>query len=241
MPKGYIKLTDYQLEERTCKGGCDRSFKVLPKSDQWYARSDCEHVCFGVARTKKERKALVIPPFMTSRKDRAKTIVEKGLEQLLEDLIKQVKLMEIKDLGAKLDVAYLAIEAKRLCGSTYPDFGKACDLKNQDLYAWIAVHEKIVKVLPLDLLQNYTMEFLIGASKDMREGMSKSEVTHLLQIKLMESEVHHLVEHKEHLAKVRAYFMNKNLDHLNKRELDEVYAMIKDLSKKFRFWVNKHA
>jgi len=47
------------LEERTCEGGCGKTFKVLPQSPHRFARSDCQHYCKGepMNRDIKRRKA----------------------------------------------------------------------------------------------------------------------------------------------------------------------------------------
>ena len=231
-------MTEFNLVERICKGGCDRKFKVMEKSDQWYARKDCQHICFGVPRSAKERKTVLLPSLVSNRKDRAKHFVDEELEALYDRLVGHAKKMEHKDDGSKLDVAFFAIEAKRLCGTAYPDFAKRVNVKSQDLVGWISVYERIASVLPSESLKTYKLDFLVGVAKDMRDGMSKAEVLHLLQVKLHENEIHNLIEYKGQLEDMRTYFMGKNLDHLNKKELVSIHDLIKDLSKKFRFWSN---
>ena len=234
-------MTDYNLVERTCKGGCDRKFKVMPSSEQFYARKDCQHVCYGVPLTLKEVRKMVVAPMYTGRKDRAKHFVDEELTALCDRLIDHAKNLKNKDDGAKLDVAYYAIEAKRLCGATYPDFAKRANVKSHDLYGWISVYERIASVIPSETLHTYKLDFLVGVAKDMRDGMSKNEVLHLLQTKLNENEIVNLVEYKGQLEDMKTYFMGKNLDHLNKKELTSIHDLLKDISKKFRFWSNGRA
>lgn len=234
-------MTDYNLVERTCKGGCGRKFKVLPASEEWYARKDCQHVCFGVPLTLKETRKKMVATMYAGQKGRAKHFVDDELAVLCDSLIGHAKKLKQTDDGAKLDIAYLAVEAKRLCGATYPDFAKRANVKGNDLYGWISVYDRIAKVISSDTLRTFRLDFLVKVAKDMRDDMTKSEVLHLLQVRLNENEVVNLVEYKGQLEDMKTYFMGKNLDHLNKKELTSINGLLKDLTKKFRFWANGRA
>jgi hypothetical protein len=231
-------VTDYGLIERSCKGGCERKFKVMAKSDQWYARKDCQHVCFGVPRTVKQTRKMILAPIYHDRKERSKHIVNDELAAFCDRLVGHAEKLKIKDNGARLDVAFFAIEAKRVCGTAYHDFASRAKLKKDELCDWVSVYEKIASVIPSETLLTYEFDFLVEAAKDMRQGMTKNEVLVLLKTKMNENEIVNLVEYKGHLEDMRTYFMGKDLDHLNKKELGSIHELIKDLSKKFRFWAN---
>ncbi len=46
----------FELEERTCKGGCGLRFKTLLNSDQEYARHNCYEVCKDGKISREEHK-----------------------------------------------------------------------------------------------------------------------------------------------------------------------------------------
>jgi hypothetical protein len=61
-----VDVSQLQLEERVCAGGCGKTFRCLPTSKATTARSDCAHVCkrepLSVAQARVRQATGVTPP-----------------------------------------------------------------------------------------------------------------------------------------------------------------------------------
>jgi len=243
--------SDYVLEERICSNGCERKFKVSPKSIQKYARSNCEQVCFGIKSvgTKIGRSTTagyfgVMYNKGGGRKNRAPAIFDKKIKELIKSIETECEgLDHHKDFMAKMDISYFSCALDKLhkTVSSHFDLKNFCelvDIPEKELREIDAIRLKILPHLSEEKLRFYGYDTLKKASTKMRSAMTTEEaVDYLKKFYVCSVMGVKMAEYEVQLKEMRDYFCSGvDLDAFDRELMKKIHSSIKDISGKFRPW-----
>lgn len=224
------------LEERTCKNGCGRKFKVMPNSDQWTAMRDCESICQG---------KLLDPELRRRKWSGSFGNIERGRMEHHHNNIINVKSIIVRELKDRMGDAHEASTTGLVICGLYLDFAskaeceidfaaKARIVKISEAKRFYGVfskfNEKELDKIPLAVGSKVVEEVKPGTPK-----IQVEEVVNRIQNE-MKADLQTGRQVKNHLEMAHGQYMkndNMLLD-MDDAGFKHLHEIVKDLSVKFR-------